>query len=409
MQMSPNIGQADSPSVNALPPAPPTRKWRYLAFAAALCACGYMALGVNWNTTFSMLGRIGVVWPVLLLPFFLGMALATQAWRATLACLQRPTSFLPLLRLRLMAEAILLALPGGGLFVEGIKPFWIHRRMGVPLPQGAASVAIVKGYTAQAEGVYVLLAFVLAHSSWMAIMTRSHSGTASVWLLLPGLGVVLFVGGTALLQAMRGAAVVKWLHSALARLPVRRLRRWATEREQGFALAGASFLEFFTPINRRARALVFLLCLGHWLTEALETFLILHFLHVSLSFSDAFLIEALLSTLRVAAFFLPGGLGAVELGALVLLSHFGVANPTETTAALVFAKRTREVFLIVISVTLALVRRSFASTLRPLKLDHPHSAPAAICDNQRQLRARFARGSLNQPQMPDIAKPLGAP
>ncbi len=368
-----------------------------------------MALGVNWKTTFSMLGNIGFAWPLLLLPFFLGMAFATQAWRVTLACLQRPTGFFPLLRLRVMAEAILLTIPGGGLFVEGVKPFWIHRRMGVPLPQGAASVAIVKGYTAQAEGVYVLLAFVVAHSSWMAIMTRSQGGTARIWLLLPALGVVLFVGGTALLQTMRGAAVVKWLHSAFGRLPVRRLRRWGAEREQGFALAGASFLDFFAPVNRRSRQFVFLLCLGHWLTEALETFLILHFLNVSLSFSDAFLIEALLSTLRVAAFFLPGGLGAVELGALILLSHFGVANPTETTAALVFAKRTREVFLIVISVALALVRRSSASTLRHSKLDHPQSPPAASCDTQRQPRALFACGSLNQPQMQEISEPMGAP
>ena len=81
-----------------------------------------------------------------------------------------------------------------------------------------------------------------------------------------------------------------------------------------------------------------------WLMEALETLLILSLLNSGLTFSQVMPVEAFLVTVRVAAFFVPAGLGVQDVGYAMFLAAFGVPNAVSVAAAFVLLKRAKEGF-----------------------------------------------------------------
>lgn len=80
-----------------------------------------------------------------------------------------------------------------------------------------------------------------------------------------------------------------------------------------------------------------------WFAGALEVWLILYFINVPITLSEALILESLGIAIRSAAFFLPGGLGAQEGGFMFLGTLFGL--PPHVGLALSLIKRCRELLL----------------------------------------------------------------
>lgn len=78
---------------------------------------------------------------------------------------------------------------------------------------------------------------------------------------------------------------------------------------------------------------------------ALEIWLALHFLGADVSFTDAFVIEALIQIVSSAAFLVPGGLGVQE-GGFVLIGGMLGLDPS-TSLALAGARRIRDLLIFV--------------------------------------------------------------
>ncbi|MGD9601193.1 MAG: lysylphosphatidylglycerol synthase domain-containing protein [Gammaproteobacteria bacterium] len=80
-----------------------------------------------------------------------------------------------------------------------------------------------------------------------------------------------------------------------------------------------------------------------WLLGAFEIWLILHFLGADVGLREALVIESLSQVIRSVAFAVPGGLGVMEGGFMLLGALYGLSP--QTGLAMSLAKRVREVLL----------------------------------------------------------------
>jgi uncharacterized membrane protein YbhN (UPF0104 family) len=101
-----------------------------------------------------------------------------------------------------------------------------------------------------------------------------------------------------------------------------------------------------------------------WLTNALETWVILALLGLDVSFVGALVIEAFSTAIRFATFMVPGSLGALEGGHVAIFVALGFTGTVGLSYSLV--RRIREATWVGIGfIALALLRSSDAAMAVP--------------------------------------------
>jgi uncharacterized membrane protein YbhN (UPF0104 family) len=112
---------------------------------------------------------------------------------------------------------------------------------------------------------------------------------------------------------------------------------------------------------------------GNWLTELFETILILDLLGAAIPITGAMLFEPVISLVRSIAFIFPGGLGIMDAGYMSALQMYGIPNAAVIAAAFIVVKRSKELFWIVIGISLALILGRYA-TEAPITYLHRDTA-----------------------------------
>jgi uncharacterized membrane protein YbhN (UPF0104 family) len=277
-------------------------------------------------------------WPLalVLLPTAVAMGVDAEGWRLVLRALGSDVRWSALVRARLAVESIVLSAPGGPVAGEAIKVGLLSWRAGVPVPTGAASLALTKACLWGGEAIYLLAASAAlaagAAAATHGLLSLTLGGAAAV-ATLSALAFAVLRGGEA---AARGGA---WL----ARVPIERFRRWIEARREALATLDQSTRSFFAaPPSLRARCLAMFTL--EWFVEGAETLLILRCIGVDISVGQALALDGVTSLLRAAAFFVPAGIGVQDVTQLLLLRRLGVSDASAAAAALIFIKRTKEVF-----------------------------------------------------------------
>ncbi len=297
-----------------------------------------LAVLVAQNDPATIVGSIAALsWRlaiVLCFPVSLVAVFDTLGWRCAFL---REVRFRVLFASRLAGEAFNLTTPAalGG---EAVKA-WLLRGH-VPLDASLASVIVAKTTITIAQGIFLLLGVVVA---WSTILQGSLLFYGMLWLLaLETIGLSLFV-----LVQTRG--MLGWAGRLLDRLGVGAVRGRSTLGRVDDALG-----QFYrTAPGRLALSIAF--HFGAWLLGSLETWLILRFLGVEVSFATATVIEAFGTAIKVATFLIPASLGALEGGFLATFVALGLSAPAAISFSLV--RRVREVVWIAIGlVVFALMR-----------------------------------------------------
>ena len=271
---------------------------------------------------------------VLCFPVSLVAVFDTLGWRFAFL---REVRFRVLFAARLAGEAFNLTTPAalGG---EAVKA-WLLRGH-VPLDASLASVIVAKTTITIAQGIFLLLGVVVA---WSTLLQGSLLFYGMLWLLaLEAIALSLFV-----LVQTRG--MFGWAGRLLDRLGVGAVRGRSTLGRVDDALG-----QFYrTAPGRLALSIAF--HFGAWFLGSLETWLILRFLGVEVSFATATVIEAFGTAIKVATFLIPASLGALEGGFLATFVALGLSAPAAISFSLV--RRVREVVWIAIGlVVFALMR-----------------------------------------------------
>jgi uncharacterized protein (TIRG00374 family) len=280
---------------------------------------------------------------VLVFPFPLVNLLDTLGWR--FAFRRHAVPLRTLYFARLAGEAVNLTTPTASLGGEAVKT-WLVRRH-VSLETATSSVIVAKTTITIAQGLLLVVGIVYA---WWALPRDSTVLRGMQWLLLVEVvAVSLFV-----------AAQVGGLFAGSGRL-LKRVGMLAPD-SGGLTRLDDSLSAFYRGQPRRLALSIGFHFLG-WLTNALETWLILYLLGIDVSLVAAVVIEAFSTAIRFATFMVPGSLGALEGGHVAIFVALGFTGTVGLSFSLV--RRLREATYVGIGF-LALVLLRSADTPMPV-------------------------------------------
>lgn len=257
---------------------------------------------------------------------FVPMLFDAVAWRQLFPAGRRP-AIPSILVIRWVGESVNSLLPVAQVGGDVVRARLAAKKTG--LPRSTAGAATVVDFT-------------------LALLAQAAFAFAGLGLLLARTGLSEPVAAFTI-ALLVGAILVSALHM-LPRLGIfgllaRLVGKIARQDEKLRALTGGvhALDQQIVELHRRGLDILFafFLKLAGWVLRVLETWLILRFMGYPIGFDDAYIIEALASAVRSAAFFMPGGLGLQEGGIMVLGHIMGL--PTNAALGLAVIKRVREI------------------------------------------------------------------
>ncbi len=292
----------------------------------------------------SLVREAGPLLLVILVPYFAALVFDSMGWKLLFGALSHRPSLAGLVRIRAAAE-VLNSLPSGAVFAEPYTVVALREREGLPVGDAVVASAAKKWLVTRTHALYIGISVLFGFSLLSTKSTALIGLNGLPWIVLLSalipLGISVFIGAT----LVRGTFVMA-LFRGLCRLPGR-LGVWFEGREVAFVATQAKF-QHFGEAGRFASLRATPMFLLAWLTESVESYLILRILGASPGFLAVLSFEAGLSLLRNLAFFAPMGLGVQDLGYLRCFSSFGVPNAAATAVAFVLLKRAKELVWIAI-------------------------------------------------------------
>jgi hypothetical protein len=316
--------------------------------------------GVDFGRVSASITSIGALGLMLIAaPALVALALECLGWSHVFRSLGQRVSIRPLLRVRLMTEAVAQTLPLGVIWAESLKPMLLGRHAAVPTSRAVAGLVARKYLLVSSQAMYIALlsAFGFATLCQLSRSLTGHTAFAGGAFVASG---VLCLIALALCGTFACGSAADRLLALLRRIPNARLRRGLLRREANFASTDNLTERYFALGFARTTLApgVFFLC--GWLCEALESFLILRLLGIELDFFAVASVEVLLSFLKNVLFVLPAGIGVQDVGYVSCLGALGVPDALTIGAAFSALKRGKELFWAAVGYAL------LASELRPV-------------------------------------------
>lgn len=276
----------------------------------------------------AQLGPVALL--VILIPSVIMYVIEAYGWKITLGPSAQAIPFWRLLAIRTAGEVVNMTTPTAYVGGEPLKAYLLKTHH-VPMVEGLASVVIAKTTMTIAEVLFILLGIALGF--WMLGGNGSSGQTVAAALLSVG----LLVFGTVAFVFIQRRGLFTWLLEFLRKIGLK--IAYLEAREEKLRSLDRTILNFYAHNRPAFYASTGLFLLG-WLSEALEVFVIIHYLGGPAMALSAISIGALSVFIKGGTFFIPGSLGAQDGGNLLLLKAFGYSDVTGITFALL--RRFRE-------------------------------------------------------------------
>jgi uncharacterized protein (TIRG00374 family) len=347
---------------------------------------------VNLEEGLRLLAQSGPLTVLALLPYGVMLAIDSLAWRLLLAPATRArVGLASSFAARTAGEAVGQSLPSAGIAGEAAAAWLLRLRAGTPLGEVIGTLAARRFLLALGHGLILAAAAVVIASSTPTVPTELP------WLLALSAAAMLVVAavGPGLL---RRTSPFARLHLALRRVPWAALQVWLEDPRARLREADRETARVFGRGTWLVAGGLYVLM---YLTESVETFLLLVLLGAEVSPVAVLAVEPLLSLLRAAVFFVPAGLGVQDLGYVAFLHACGVPEAATLGAAFVVLKRLKELVWVATGWTILLAAggrdavpagRHEEKTDEPRATTHPvHLRVAQPDDPDASDRARAAR------------------
>jgi glycosyltransferase 2 family protein len=276
----------------------------------------------------AQLGPVALL--VMLIPSTIMYAIEAYGWKVTLGPSAKDIPFWRVLAIKTAGEVVNLTTPAGYIGGEPLKAYLLSKHH-VPMVEGLASVVIAKTTKTIAEVLFILLGITLAF--WRVDSDGSLGQTVVAALV----SVTLLLLVTSSLVYAQREGFFTWLLEFTRKIGLK--IRFLEAREEQLRSLDRMILEYYRH-NRRAvyssTGLFFL----SWLAEALEVYVIIWYLGGPALVLSAISINALSVFIKGGSFFIPGSLGAQDIGNFYLLKDFGYSDVAGLTFALL--RRFRE-------------------------------------------------------------------
>lgn len=305
------------------------------------------------RVTRAMVGVGFARFAIVLLPALLALSLECVGWSEVFRGLGQRVSVRPLLRVRLMTEAVAQTLPMGVLWAESMKPVLLGRHAAMPVSRAVAGILVRKYLLIASQAVSVGL---LSSCGFATLRDLSQTFTGRpdwAWFAF-GVSATLALLALLLRGAVARGKIADRLLAWLRRIPNARLQQRLIHKQQSFVRTDALTERYFSISFMRSSLAPGVFFLGGWLCEALESYLILKLLGVELGFFAIASVEVMLSFAKNVLFVLPSGIGVQDIGYVSCLSALGIPDALTIGAAFCSLKRGKELFWAAIGYSLLL-------------------------------------------------------
>lgn len=328
-----------------LPGPQPASRWQLACLALGLLLFAALIHGVGLGVILRTIQRLGWLTPLIVIPYFSAYIADSLGWWWVLSHAFTSTAegpappFSRLFAMRAAGEVVNAITPTAYLGGEPVKAWLLHQH-GIPLAPSLASVLVSKTALTLTQGVYVLLALLVALPAWKPAIPLPLA--AATGLLLVALMCVLLVG-------VQRRGLFGFLLGLSRRLTGRKamLGSW----ESDILALDLRLREFYSGSLRH-----FLLCCGFhflgWVIGSFEVYVILWMLGSPVGFLTALSIDALSGVAKLSAVIVPGSLGIQEGGQVLIFLGFGLGVPVAMTFGLL--RRGRELLWIGLGVIVLL-------------------------------------------------------
>lgn len=215
--------------------------------------------------------------------------------------------------IRLAGEAFNNVVPAGGFAGEPLKALILKRRYGVGYNEATASIVMARTVNMIALIFFLFLGFAM-------MLADEKIGGPLKWTATIGIAALTF--GTICLFVIQRFKISTWILSRFSG------GKWSLKLASSLQIVeelDGRFVEFYTKSGGRLTSAL-VLSFGTWMLGVAEIYLTFQFLGHPVSWSEAWIIEAVAQMVRTAVFFIPLAIGAQE-GALLVISTAITGNP----------------------------------------------------------------------------------
>jgi len=279
----------------------------------------------------------------MLLTSALGGWFDVLGWRSLFPTHVQSPSAPKAMAIHVAAEAIARTVPGGVPIADGIRVMLARRSTsvaGVEILSTALSRRLFMGF---AQGAFLTM-WSIAAMALVGNLAFGLPGSQEMTWLAPIAGLGMMVSTIGL--ASCSESVAEAIATIIRRMPILGTKRWIRRLAQEIVVVNDR-MKAIRHLGARRLLHSTLLFLGVWILETIETYFVLRILGIDASLIQAGRLESLVSVLRLAAFFMPAGLGVQEGGYVGLLTAMGLATGFSLIASFLVLKRIRDLVWIV--------------------------------------------------------------
>ncbi len=298
----------------------------------------------------AQLGPVALL--VMLIPSVIMYVAEAYGWKVTLGPSAKDLPFWRVLAIKTAGEVVNMTTPAGYLGGEPLKAYLLTKH-NVPPVEGFASVVIAKTTKTIAEVLFILLGVVLTF--W----TLGDDASSGQKVLAAWLSVGLLLFGTAAFVFVQRLGLFTGVLEFLRKIGLK--IRYLEAREEQLRSVDRTILEFYRHNRPAVYSSTGLFFLG-WMAEAVEVYIFIWYLGGPAMALSAISIAALSVFIKGTTFFIPGSLGAQDVGNLFLLKDFGYSEVAGITFALL--RRFRELVWIGIGLLCLAVLRGRAAGIQ---------------------------------------------
>jgi hypothetical protein len=296
-------------------------------------------VGFQGSELLSILARLSFAVPLALLPSLLYNAFDTMGWLHLASSDPRNFTFFQALRIHVSSEAVVKTIPLGAPLADSIKVLLLKGECTIAIAGGLSGAIYRRLYLGLTQGAYLVGGGLLGFSVLRAGATNPITPGYVEWIPI-GTGVLLVIGLLLALILLSSPGVRLTVVLVCKRIP------WSAVKERLVGLVGGSIANnrqshaFFS----RSSGMAFMWFLVYWCTEAVETLVFMLMLGIPVTVQQVAAIETVVSALRLAAFFLPSGIGIQDIGYAAMMASVGCVSAPGDASGFILLKRVKDIF-----------------------------------------------------------------
>ena len=309
------------------------KKFKIAFLVIGLALLGFIIAETDIGEVTRLVRQVGLGMLLILALYFVAFLIDTFTWQLTVPSAPLNGRWLyRFYQMRIAGEAFNSVTPAGGMGGEPIKALLLKQHYGIVYREGVTSLILAKTVNISSLVLFLSIGF------WLMLNTDKLNTT---YKIVAGAGLGAFALGALLFYLIQRFKITSLTSEWVSR---GKLFEKIAQVLHVLKDIDDRLVNFYTEQRLRLFS-AFVFAFFNWMLGIVEIYYTMIFLGHPVSFTDAWIIEAVAQLVKSGTFFIPASLGAQE-GAFLIIGTAITGSPT-LGIAVAIVRRIREIIWIV--------------------------------------------------------------